>query len=69
MLVLDLRQLTVTSKEPCHRTPAHLPAGCVALKCSVVTTSGAEATIILGGPPDGALCSATAAASCSQFCR
>ena len=52
-LVLDLRQLSVKGLEPCPRTPAHLPEGCTALKCSVTSSTGAEATVILGGPPDG----------------
>ena len=51
--MLDLRQLTVTHTQPCDRTPAHLPDGCKALRCSVASSAGATATVILGGPPEG----------------
>lgn len=53
VLVLEMRTLTVTSASACARTPAHLPAGCTALRATLKSCSGAEATVVLGGPPNG----------------
>ncbi|KAK9800299.1 hypothetical protein WJX73_007633 [Symbiochloris irregularis] len=51
VLVLEMRTLTVTSANACARTPAHLPPGCTALRATIKSCSGAEATVVLGGPP------------------
>ena len=53
MLVLEVRQLTVTSQTPTRRVPAHLPAGCTALKCDIQSASGGCAQVVLGGPQEG----------------
>lgn len=53
MLVLEVRQLTVTSQTPTHRVPAHLPAGCTALRCEIQSASGGCAKVVLGGPQEG----------------
>ena len=53
MLVLEVRQLHVTSQAPTQRVPAHLPAGCTALRCEIQTASGAAAQAVLGGPQEG----------------
>lgn len=53
MLVLEVRQLAVVSQTPLQRVPAHLPAGCTALRCEVQTTGGASAQVVLGGPQEG----------------
>ena len=53
MLVLEVRQLRVTSQAPTSRVPAHLPAGCTALRCEIQTASGAAAQVVLGGPQEG----------------
>ncbi|KAK9814581.1 hypothetical protein WJX72_008178 [[Myrmecia] bisecta] len=50
MLVMELRLLSVISCVPCDRVPAHLPPGCMAVRCSIRTHSGAHATVVLGGP-------------------
>ncbi|DBA79408.1 hypothetical protein WJX79_002219 [Trebouxia sp. C0005] len=52
MLVLEVRQLTVTSQTPTHRVPAHLPAGCTALRCEIQSASGGCAKVVLGGPQE-----------------
>ena len=54
LLVLEVRQLRLEGRNPCERTPAHLPEGATAARCSVRTASGAHATVVLGGPPNGA---------------
>ena len=53
MLILEVRQLTVTSQTPTQRVPAHLPAGCIAIRCEIQTASGACAQVVLGGPQEG----------------
>ena len=53
LLVLEVRQLRLAGRHPCERTPAHLPEGATASRCSVRTASGAHATVVLGGPPNG----------------
>ena len=53
MLVLEVRQLTVTSQTPTLRVPAHLPAGCTALRCEIQSASGGCAQVVLGGPQEG----------------
>ena len=53
LLVLEVRQLRLAGRHPCERTPAHLPQGATASRCSVQTASGAHATVVLGGPPNG----------------
>ena len=53
MLVLEVRQLTVISQAPTLRVPAHLPAGCTALRCEIQSASGACAQVVLGGPQEG----------------
>ena len=55
LLVLEVRQLRLAGRHPCERTPAHLPEGATASRCSVQTASGAHATVVLGGPPNGVL--------------
>jgi len=55
LLVLEVRQLCLAGRHPCERTPAHLPEGATAARCSVRTASGATATVVLGGPPNGVL--------------
>ncbi|DBB17102.1 TPA: hypothetical protein ACH3X3_014184 [Trebouxia sp. C0006] len=52
LLVLEVRQLTVTSQTPTHRMPAHLPAGCTAMRCEIQSASGACAQVVLGGPQE-----------------
>ncbi|CAK0786305.1 hypothetical protein CVIRNUC_009518 [Coccomyxa viridis] len=52
LLVLEVRQLRLAGRHPCERTPAHLPQGATASRCSVQTASGAHATVVLGGPPN-----------------
>ncbi len=54
MLVLEVRQLTVTSQVATQRVPTHLPTGCTALRCEIQTASGACAQVVLGGPQEGA---------------
>ena len=53
MLVLEVRELHVTSQAPTQRVPAYLPAGCTALRCEIQTASGAAAQVVLGGPQEG----------------
>lgn len=55
MLVLEMRTLSVLSTTTCERTPAHLPSGCTALRATLRSCSGAQATVVLGGPPNGVL--------------
>ena len=54
LLVLEVRQLRLEGRNPCERTPAHLPEGATAARCSVRTASGAHAIVVLGGPSNGA---------------
>ncbi len=61
LLVLEVRQLRLAGRHPCERTPAHLPQGATASRCSVQTASGAHATVVLGGPPNGMLINLTSA--------
>ncbi len=53
LLVLEMRGLTVLEAVPCERTPAHLPPGSAALRCTIASASGAVFCVILGGPPHG----------------
>lgn len=50
LLVLEARALQVLSLEPLAKVPANLPAGCLAVKCLFVTTSGAAGAVVLGAP-------------------
>lgn len=36
---------------PCDRVPSHLSPGCTAIQCAIRSASGAQATVVLGGPP------------------
>lgn len=51
LLVMETRSLRLMATEPCLRAPAHLPPGCVALRCSVHTPGGAELSVIIGAQP------------------
>ena len=53
VLVLEMRTLTVTDTNTCERVPAHLPQGCTALRATLRSCSGAQATVVLGGPKNG----------------
>eukprot|EP00887_Chlorella_sp_A99_P000408 scaffold13.g408.t1 len=49
-LAAELRSAALLRQEPVERSPAHLPAGCVASRCQVATASGATVSVTLGAP-------------------
>ncbi|GMH36559.1 hypothetical protein BSKO_04427 [Bryopsis sp. KO-2023] len=51
LLLMEMRLLEVNSMNPCERVPSHLSPGCTAIQCMIRSASGAQATVVLGGPP------------------
>ena len=69
ILVLEMRTLTVSSTAACERVPAHLPPGCTALRATLRSCSGAQATVVLGGPRNGEWASGSAMLSILKASR
>ncbi|CAD7704105.1 unnamed protein product [Ostreobium quekettii] len=51
LLLMEMRLLTVVHMAPCERVPSHLTNGCTAIRCDISSASGANAVVVLGGPP------------------
>ena len=51
-LTTEARRAAVQKLVPCERTPEHLPPGCSALRCELLSFSGVPLTLVLGGPVD-----------------